>query len=307
VRIVAGPPDDTPFGVRLRELVRQERPTGLVVLGSGAIPLATAGDLRAFVAAAASTERVALANDRFSADVVAVAHADVLADLPDLATDNALPRWLAEEAGFTVTDLKRRWRLGVDLDSPIDLVLTGECDEMEAADALDVDVGPIDACLDAVRRVADDPGAELFVAGRASAATLTWLERHTRSRTRALIEERGMRSVVRGQRPPMSVLGALLDHDGPASLGTHLARLGDAAIVDTRVLLAHRLGPDERAWPAAEDRFASDLLLADRIDDPWLAALTASAAGASIPTLLGGHSLVGPGIRLALGRPLGRA
>jgi hypothetical protein len=76
------------------------------------------------------------------------------------------------------------------------------------------------------------------------------------------------------------------------------------------VLLAHRLGPDERDWPPPEDRHASDLLLADRVHDPWLRALTASALEAPIPILLGGHSLVGPGLRLVAGgagRPVGRA
>jgi hypothetical protein len=96
------------------------------------------------------------------------------------------------------------------------------------------------------------------------------------------------------------VLGALLERDGPGSLGDHLTRLGEAAIVDTRVLLAHRLGADERAWPIAEDRFASDLSLHERIADPWLRELTRSAADASIPIVLGGHTLVGPGLRLAL-------
>ena len=39
----------------------------------------------------------ALTNNRYSADVVAIARARIaLADLPDLAADNALPRWLAE-------------------------------------------------------------------------------------------------------------------------------------------------------------------------------------------------------------------
>ena len=95
----------------------------------------------------------------------------------------------------------------------------------------------------------------------------------------------------------------LLEADGPESLGRHAASLADGALIDTRVLLAHRLGPDERAWPRAEDRYASDLLLADRVRDPWLRALTASAAGAGIPILLGGHALVGPGVRLALRRP----
>jgi hypothetical protein len=37
------------------------------------------------------------------------------------------------------------------------------------------------------------------------------------------------------------------------------------------------------------------------VKDPWLKALTASASGA-IPILMGGHSLVGPGIPLFLGK-----
>ena len=96
------------------------------------------------------------------------------------------------------------------------------------------------------------------------------------------------------------MLGALLDRDGPASLGRLLAELGEAALVDSRVLLAHRHGVDQAAWPAAEDRFASDLLLHERIADPWLRELTQAAASAPIPIVLGGHTLVGPGLRLAL-------
>ncbi|MBP1705329.1 MAG: hypothetical protein H6Q36_1068 [Chloroflexi bacterium] len=69
-------------------------------------------------------------------------------------------------------------------------------------------------------------------------------------------------------------------------------------MVDTRVLLAHRLGADERRWPPDEDRFASDLLLPDRVGHPWLRALTAAALEAPIPVLLGGHTLVGPALRL---------
>ena len=152
-------------------------------------------------------------------------------------------------------------------------------------------------------QVAADPGAELLVAGRLSSDTLRWLERGTASRTRALVEERGLRSGPRpGQRHPGSSLGLLLERDGPSSLGAHLGRLGEAAVLDTRVLLAHHLGGDESGWPSSEDRFASDLLLHERIVDPWLRELTSAAATAPIPVLLGGHTLVGPGLRLAVGR-----
>jgi hypothetical protein len=298
--VVAGPPDRRSFGERLRGLAAELGSGGLVVLGSGAIPLATASDRRELVAAAASDAPLAHANNRYSADVIAISRArSVLERAPDLDTDNALPRWLEEVAGVAVTDRRMRRRLGVDIDGPLDLVLLGD---RWASRLHDSEVEPVSRALERVRRVSADPAAELLVAGRVSASSLPWLERHTASRTRALVEERGLRTRRPGQRPAASVLGALLDVEGPSTLGTQLARLADAAIVDTRVLLAHRFGADESGWPIAEDRFASDLLLPDRIADPWLRELTASAAAAPIPVALGGHTLVGPGLPLALGR-----
>lgn len=311
VAVVRGPPDDTPFGARLRAMVRVDRPAGLVVLGSGAVPLATARDRRDLVAAAGDEGRVALANNRYSADVIAIARAEALADVPDLLGDNALPRWLEEVAGYEVTDLRLRWRLGFDIDGPLDLVLLGT-----PTDGAPIDISRVGSRIAAIRSVAADRRAELLVTGRTSAATLAWLERHTAARVRAWIEERGLRAASslaqagaptdrprRPPRPPCSVLGALLERDGPGSLGDHLAGFADAAIVDSRVLLAHHVGADETRWPAAEDRFSSDLLLAERVADPWLRELTASAAAAPIPILLGGHTLVGPGVRLLM-RPL---
>lgn len=301
VQIEAGGQRASSFGARLRGIIGAvPGGAGLVVLGSGAIPLATAGDVEAFVAVARSGERRALANSFYSADVVAVGLAWPLEAVPDLPSDNALPRWLAEQAGYEVEDLRRRWRLAIDVDSPLDAVFTSRFGSIPEADLV------IDR-IARLRAIASDPRRELVVAGRTSAATLRWLERATASRTRALAEERGLRAIglphaSGGQRPPRSVLGIVLDDHGPEALGSVLAELGDGAIVDCRVLLAHRFGADESAWPAAEDRFASDLLLADRIRDPWLRALTASARDSDIPVLLGGHTLVGPGIRLVLGR-----
>jgi hypothetical protein len=305
VRLVTGPPDDTPFGARLRAILAETGggATGLVVLGSGSLPLATLIDRRAFVETARRPETTALTNSRYSADAIAIARADALPPIPDLAGDNAIPRWLEERAGWTVTDLRRRWRLGVDLDSPLDVELT-------RPGTLPADVAAtIRDRLAALGRVAGDRRAELVVAGRSSATTLRWLEGNTACRVRALIEERGLRASARlaladepgrPSRPARSILGALLDRDGPESLGDRLAELGDGAVVDTRVLLAHRLGIDEAAWPSPEDRFASDLLAAERVRDPWLRALTRAALEAPIPILLGGHTLVGPGLRLAL-------
>jgi CTP:molybdopterin cytidylyltransferase MocA len=304
----AGRPAGRAFGDRLRAIAAAlPDDAGLVILGSGSIPLASQRDLAALVGVAASGAPIALTNNRHSSDVIALGRAAALRDVPaELASDNGLPRWLAEVAGLEVRELPSPARLAMDLDSPLDLLLLGR----DAPAWLEVELDPWRQRRQAVRLATRDPGAELVVAGRTSARTLGWLERSTASRTRALVEERGLRSSspparrrvagVAAGRPPRSVLGLLLDSAGPGSLGEILSQLGDAAVVDTRVLLAHRLGSDEQAWPSPEDRFAADLLLPDRIVDPWLEAITRAALAAPIPVLFGGHSLVGPGIRFLL-------
>jgi hypothetical protein len=320
VRVVARPPDGIPFGARLRGLAAQALrggADGLVVLGSGALPLATAGDRRAFVTAASGPVPAALANNIYSADIVALSGTALLRGLlglPDLPTDNALPRWLAEVAGVPVAAL-RRWRLGIDLDSPLDLLVAGRTVDAARLRSAGIDTDAVVDRLGRIRAILADRRAELVLAGRTSAGTLGALERGAACRIRALVEERGLRAAsplahgptgrggaATAGRPPRSTLGLLVDRDGPGGLGRLLAQLGDGAVIDTRVLLAHRSGTDEMGWPSAEDRFAADLFLPERIADPWLRALIAGLRDAPIPILAGGHTLVGPGIRLLAAR-----
>lgn len=319
----AGERDDVPFGSRLRAaLASLPLGYGLVVLGSGAIPLAVDSDRRAFVEIAEAAGAHALANNRYSADVIALsAEAAVQArDVPPaLPGDNALPRWLEEIGGVDLRDLRRRWRLAVDLDSPLDVLLVARSPaapaKLKTMAAGLPDTDTVTDRIEGVRSVLGDPRAEVVIAGRTSAGALAWLERNGRCRVRALVEERGLRASTplaqsggpARPRNARSVLGLLLDRDGPGALGELLAELGDAALVDSRVLVAHQLGADESRWPRPEDRFASDLLDPSAVRDPWLAALTASAAAASIPIVLGGHSLVGPGVRLVAARARSQA
>ncbi len=236
----------------------------------------------------------ALANNRYSADVVAIARAHTtLADLPDLATDNALPRWLADVAGVPVADRRRSWRLGVDIDGPLDLVLLGA----RWAGSLPGDVGPGSTSgWPPSGGSPRTPGRSCWspVVSRATPCAGSKAGPH-RGHGRSSRSAASAAAPRPGQRHPASSLGLLLERDGPSSLGAHLARLGEAAVLDTRVLLAHRLGADESGWPSSEDRFASDLLLHERIVDPWLRELTAAAATAPIPVLLVGTRSWVPG------------
>jgi hypothetical protein len=316
VRVVEDWPADASFGEVLAALA--PRRGGLVVLGSGGVVRLVQRDATRLVEVAASGDSLALTNNRYSSDVCAVGDARALRRLPALPSDNALPRWLEERAGFDVAELPGRERLALDLDTPLDVALAALAPGAPAwlrrrtADArLEV------PRLAELRELAADPLRELLVFGRSGSTTLRWLERNVRCRVRFLAEERGLRAAtplaIAGagrrvpSRAPVATLGTLLEPGGPGSLAEVVALLGDGAVLDTRVLLAHRLGPDESAWPPPADRFASDLLRADEVGDAWLRDMTTAAAASRGPILLGAHSLVGPGIPLLLRGAAGQA
>ncbi|MET1232406.1 MAG: hypothetical protein ABWY52_06115 [Candidatus Limnocylindrales bacterium] len=300
VWIEQGPRAST-FGARLDEVAASIR-GGLVLLGAGAVPLLRRSDARRLFDVAHGGGRVAMTNNRYSSDIIAISDASLLRGLGEEPDDNALPRRLAER-GVSVGELPDRGRLALDLDTPLDLALLANVPgvprplrELVAASGLVV------PRLGELRALAADPGAELLVFGRAPSRSLAWLERRTACRIRFLSEERGLRTAPAAQRPARATLGRLIDVRGPEALAAIVAELADGAVLDSRVLLADRFGRDQDGWPRPEDRYASDLHRPTDIADPWLRALTASAVGSRLPILLGGHTLIGPGLPLLLRR-----
>ena len=305
---------DRSWGRTLAELVAAERIRGLVVLGSGAGVRLRLDEARRLVTAASSPGRHAVTNNRYSSDLCAVSDAATLADLPPLPGDNALPRWLEESAGFEVDELPARARLAFDLDSPLDLAILAASAAAFPRPLREFahEHGLTVPRLDDLRAVAANPRRELLVFGRSPSRTMAWLERNVPCRVRFLAEERGLRAstplalgavvstLPARRRPPRATIGRLLAAHGPGALADIVGELADGALIDSRVLLADHLGPEEDAWPAAEDRFASDLLRTGDVKDRWLRAVTASAAASPVPILLGGHTLVGPGLPLLL-------
>ena len=189
-------------------------------------------------------------------------------DVPDLPGDNALPRWLAEARGLRGRrPAPAAGASAIDIDGPLDLVLTATRRGPAPRRSTSGRSAPRLAARP--RLVAADPRAELLVAGRTSAATLPGSSGTRPSRTRALVEERGLRTGARrASDRRASVLGALLDRDGPASLGDASGRARRRG--DHRHARPARPSARRRrsGWPAPEDRFASDLLLPDGIARP---------------------------------------
>ena len=254
-----------------------------------------------------------VANNRFSADAFVVA-GDLdraLATLEDCQSDNGAPRALGD-AGWAWRDLGATAWARFDVDTTLDLALLRLATRLDGTRPMDGGVRgflemarlpgdrPLEVPnLEAIGAVMRDRSAELVVAGRVPTTTWQMLETETACRVRCLVEERGMRSARGSGQAPRSILAALMARSSPAELVAELAGLGDAVVLDTRVLMAAVAGSaDASAWPPEEERFASDFGDASRIATQWLRELVEAAVGASVPFLFGGHALVSDGLRV---------
>jgi hypothetical protein len=285
--------DEPPFhfGRRLVGLIQGHRPASVVYLGGGSVPLFTADDFRDL--AGQLTDEIAVTNNAYSSDLMAFpVREHVLEAIAPLDRDNALARALEERAALTLRELPRTVATQMDVDSPSDLAvlaLTGE-----GGPRLRDYLRLLDLDLSRYRRVLPlltDREAQILVAGRVGSHSWRYLERETACRVRLFAEERGLESDDRAASgTARSLLAFLIESAGLERFFEILPQLGDAAFIDTRVLLAHMRNDATR-----EDRFLSDLGQWPDIHDPFLRDFTRAATEAPIPVLLGGHSLMSGG------------
>ena len=286
---------DFHFGRRLAAAIRAHDCQRVLYVGAGSGALVETGEWEA-LADLLDGEPLCCANNFLSADYVAFAPAAAIARIEPPATDNDLPWRLARAGGLPKVTRPRALGSEVDIDTPSDLALMTLAEERlsprlaavarQAADLL--------PALPRALAALANPEARLLVTGRVSAATWAELERAAMRYTRLISEERGMRASGRLARGEVrSLLGALAQSLGPERFFALLADVCDLALLDTRVLFAHL-----RRTPEPADRFASDLLQPEAIDDDVVREFTAAAASAPVPVLLGGHSLVSGGLWL---------
>jgi hypothetical protein len=281
------------FGRRLMQLVARYGLDRCFYVGGGAGPLLAASDLAEVAARLAAADRLVVTNNFYSSDLAAFTPTTILARFPPPENDNELAWLLGEQAGLPIQELPRTGATQFDVDTPVDLLTLaahpGAGRHARAClDGLALDTRAVDAALPLML----DRSAEIVVAGRVSSATWSYLERETACRTRVISEERGMRASRRqAQGQARSILGYYLDKVGLDRFFESLATLGQAVLLDNRVILAHR-----GLWPSAADRFYSDLRRPEQVSDPFLREFTAAALAAPIPVIMGGHSLVSGGI-----------
>jgi hypothetical protein len=279
------------FGTRLRGLVQRYGLQKPAVMGSGSVPLLGVEGFQLIAEQLDARDGRFVTNNFFSADLTAWTPGEAIESAGDVPRDNILPRRLRDNAGLAPVILPRTTATQFDLDTPSDLAVLALMEGLAP---------PLARAASEARATAEryraflpllcDRNSEVVVAGRVGSMTWQYLERETACRVRMFSEERGLATAPAGH-VAHSALGFLLEEVGVERFFERMALLGNAVVLDTRVIEAH-LGLE----PSREDRFQSDLLNWQGIEDDFLRRFTKGAAQAPVPVLLGGHSLVAGGL-----------
>ncbi|MBN2472826.1 MAG: hypothetical protein JXN59_19030 [Anaerolineae bacterium] len=286
------------FGSRLTELIHVHKLDTALYFGGASAPLLDDHTLSRIVSELQSTPEapVALTNNIHSSDWLALSHtSDALDTIRAAERDNSLAWLLAKRGSHDVRTIAGTLpAAGIDLDTPADLAIIRHHPGIKPALACILHQHPLlsSSPLLRVAQSAATPETNLTLIGRVSPAAWQSLNHATQCWIRVFAEERGMVASGRLTRGEVKTLvGQMIERHGAQEFFTILSGMTDAAIIDSRPLMA-----SAGFWPDAADRFASDLMLADQISDPWLRDFTSAAAHASIPVLLGGHSVVSGGL-----------
>jgi hypothetical protein len=279
------------FSARLKGIVARYDLGRPAVLGSGSLPFLTSTDWRGIASSLRRQDNFFVTNNFFSSDFTAWTPGSAIEATRELTRDNVLPRRLRDDAALAPTTLPRTTATQFDMDTPVDLAVLGLQENLSPELArVARPVSNLSERLRVVMPILCNREGHLVVAGRVGSSAWQYLERDTACRVRLYSEERSLASAPAGY-VARSALGFLLEAVGFDGFFQRMAELGDALILDTRVLEAHA-----GVTPSREDRFRSDLFNWQMIENPWLEALTRAASEARKPVLLGGHSLVSGGL-----------
>ncbi|NLZ93898.1 MAG: hypothetical protein GX922_07795 [Firmicutes bacterium] len=293
VEVNSIPPSDFHFGSQLRSLIERYQIKTVLCMGGAAVPLMKVEELRTLVQQALAKEGRFITNNVQSADIIAFNPANVLHNFAVPSTDNALALLLRYDVKFEQILLPVTLGSQFDIDTPTDLLILaaspfGGKHLRRTLDNLALDTGNIERVKNVLRGAYND----LALIGRIGAPAIERLNKHLKVRLRVFSEERGMKALGRLERNEVvSLLGFWLDQIGPDRFFAYLAQTVKAALIDTRVLFAHR-----KISPTDADRFYSDLGLYEKVEDPFVRDFTRAAKECSIPVVLGGHSLVAGGV-----------
>ncbi len=296
------------FGKKLKELINKYKIEKLFYMGGGSGVLLKIEDLKNIIKTVLDKDkivnklnkdkvldkkRILITNNLYSTDFMAFSPANIIDSIEPFNNDNEIAWILRNNCNFQNISLLRNAATQLDIDTPIDLLTIKNHPALSKnvknyIESLDINTTKIEEAL----KYFAIEDSNVIIAGRTNSTVWSYLENNTVCRVRLFAEERGMRASGRQKREKVhSLLGFFIQEFGIKKFFEIIDQIADAAFIDSRVILSHF-----KMWPSANDRFYSDLLKPEKISDPFLREFTYEALNASIPIVLGGHSLVSGGL-----------
>lgn len=283
------------FGEALARVIKTRSLESVIYMGGASGALMAPSEISFLAESLATSHDLMLANNIFSSDIVGFTPASALLEVADLPiSDNSLAMTLSflchRKLPETVGSL-------FDVDTPADVMVLGLHPSIgpNVKGVLGkLDLEPANSRLKKAREQMGIPLSEICVIGRVSPSAVLYVNERLQCRMRVFSEERGMKALGRedGNRV-VSLLGCLVEEVGFRGLVNALEKVADAVFIDTRVLFRHL-----HLELSAKDRFNSDLLRPDAIDDPVARRITTYLLSSDVPIVPGGHSLVSGGLRV---------
>jgi len=296
------------FGKKLKELINKYKIEKLFYMGGGSGVLLKIEDLKNIIKTILDKDKPAnilskdkvsdknkifITNNLYSTDFIAFSPASIINSIEPFNNDNEIAWILKNNCNFKDISLHRNAATQLDIDTPIDLLTIKNHPALSKnvknyIESLDINTTRLEKAL----KYFAIEDSNVLIAGRTNSDVWSYLEDNTVCRVRLLAEERGMRASGRQKRGEVrSLLGFFIQEFGIKKFFEIINQIADAAFIDSRVILSHF-----KMWPSDNDRFYSDLLKPEKISEPFLREFTYEAINASIPIVLGGHSLVSGGL-----------
>ena len=296
------------FGKKLKELINKYEIDKIFYMGGGSGVLLKIEDIKNIINTILDKDKIVnklnkdeisdkkkifITNNLYSTDFIAFSPANIINSIELFNNDNEIAWILRNNCDFQGISLPRNAATQLDIDTPIDLLTIKNHPALSKnvknyIEIFDINTTKIEKAL----KYFAIEDSNVLIAGRTNSDVWSFLENSTACRIRLFAEERGMRASGRQKREEVrSIFGFYLQEFGIKKFFKTLSQLGDAAFIDSRVILSHF-----KMWPSDNDRFYSDLLKPEKISDPFLKEFTYEAINASIPIVLGGHSLVSGGL-----------
>ncbi|HHY34969.1 MAG TPA: hypothetical protein GX510_04945 [Firmicutes bacterium] len=280
------------FGNELRDVIVEYGIDNVLYLSGGAVPLMTESEFLQIALELKRRKNVVVMNNVQSADLIAFSPARAIDEIPLPDRDNPLGT-LLKDIGLRRVLVPNSGRVNFDVDTPTDVLILGlhpSCGKRakKAIQNLSWNRENIMKAWDLLR----DGCREIAVLGRVGPSVITYINSNMVHRMRVFSEERGMKALGReDQGMVVSLIGHVIEALGAEQFFRYLGSVADCAFFDTRVVFSHL-----KKRFSDRDRFNSDLMRWDMIEDPWLRDFTRASQEASIPIVLGGHSLVSAGL-----------